>query len=69
MFNLITINIHEVTSDAIYNKYPELFTGLGTLPKKYHIELKPNAIPFAVKVARNIPIPLPDKVRAELQRM
>jgi len=66
-----------VLVDAIYQsdratlqqKFPSLFTGLGTLQNKYDIRLKPDAKPFSLYTARHVPIPLRDKVKAELEHM
>ena len=54
---------------AIKRKFPQLFQGLGTMKGEYEIRLKPNATPHALFTARNVPIPLREKVREELHRM
>ena len=54
---------------SIPNEYPGVFTGLGTFPKSYQIQLKPDAQPFASFTPRNVPIPLRNKVQEELSRM
>lgn len=46
-----------------------MFQGLGTFKGEYEICLKPNATPHALFIARNVPIPLREKVCEELQRM
>ena len=46
-----------------------LFTGLGTLPSSYKIEVSDDAKPFAIMVPRPVPMPLHTKTKAELQRM
>ena len=46
--------------------YPTVFTGLGNF---YTIQLKDNAIPKALWTPRNVPIPLREKVKHELDRM
>ncbi len=63
--------VDAITSDKpeIMNMFPKVFTGLGTLGDNYHIKLKENAIPYALYVPRNIPIPLRPKVQDELERM
>jgi len=50
-------------------KFPKLFQGLGTLKRDYQIQLKPDAKPYALYTARNVPIPLQEKIKQELQRM
>ena len=54
---------------AIKSKFRQLFQGLGTMKGEYEIRLKPNATPHALFTARNVPIPLREKVREELNRM
>ena len=50
--------------------FPSLFTGLGELKgDPYEIQLKSDATPFSLNTARNVPLPLREKVQAELQRM
>ena len=50
-------------------KFPELFTGLGTMQGEYQIKLKADATPFVLTTPRRIAVPLQPKVKAELQRM
>ena len=54
---------------AIKQEFPSLFTGLGTLQGYYEIQVKPDAQPFSLSTARNIPLPLCDKVKQELDAM
>ena len=61
--------IHQSDRATLQQKFPSLFTGLGTLQNKYDIRLKPDAQPFALNTARHVPIPLRDKVKAELEHM
>ncbi|KAL7856534.1 hypothetical protein SRHO_G00154330 [Serrasalmus rhombeus] len=49
--------------------YPTVFSGLGKLKEPYKIELETGAIPYALSTPRQVPLPLRDKVRAELNRM
>ena len=49
--------------------FQSLFTGLGTLQGDYEIQVKPDAEPFSLGTARNIPLPLHDKVKQELDAM
>ena len=54
---------------AIKQEFPSLFTGLGTLQGDYEIQVKPDAQPFSLGTARNIPLSLHDKVKQELDAM
>ena len=56
-------------ASSIKQQFPSLFTGLGTLQGDYEIKLKPDAKPFSLGTARNIPLPLRDKVKQELSNM
>lgn len=51
----------------IKRRYPELFSGVGKLPEKYHIELVKDAVPYSHKVSRKILIPLHSKELNRLQ--
>lgn len=69
--NLVT-RVADVSADysvVLQQKYPKVFTGLGTMQGDYTIKLQTNAKPRAIHVARNVPIPLREKVHAELDRM
>lgn len=61
--------IDVVDSRTIPDQYPTLFTGLGMYKEEYKIELQPQAKPSAIFTPRKVPLPLRDKVRAELTRM
>ena len=50
-------------------KFPDLFQGLGTLGEEYTIHLRENATPFALSTPRNVPLPLREKVKKELEQM
>ena len=54
---------------SIKQQFPSLFTGLGMLQGDYEIKLKLDAKPFSLGTARNIPLPLRDKVKQELNDM
>ena len=54
---------------VVKEKFPSLFNGLGSISTEYTIRLKPGATPYALSTARKVPIPLREKVHAELQRM
>ena len=43
-----------------------IHAGLGTLQGDYEILIKPDASPFSLSTATNIPLPLRDKVKQEL---
>ena len=47
--------------------YPDLFQGLCKIPGKYHIQLKNDAMPFALSTPRSVALPLQPKVKSELQ--
>ena len=55
--NLVT-RVDSVDKDSCKAKYPELFTGLGSLEGKYTIKLKPNSTPFALTTPRRVALPL-----------
>ena len=71
--------IHEVenvkaTEESVYkqqiiNQYPKLFDGLGELEGEYEIKLKELPEPFALNVPREVPFPLLDKTKQEIDRM
>ncbi len=44
------------------DRYPELFTGLGTFPHSYEIKLAPQGKPFALFIPRNVALPHCKKV-------
>ena len=57
-------------NSRVAEHYTDLFTGLGTFKgPEYSIKLKPDAKPFALRTIRNIPIPLQEATKKELQRM
>ena len=62
-------NVEADPASSIKQQFPSLFTGLGTLQGDYEIKLKPDAKPFSLGTARNIPLPLRDKVKQELSNM
>ena len=55
--------------EEIFERFPNVFNGLGTIGEEYEIKLKENATPYALQVPRNVPIPLRPKVKQELERM
>ena len=50
-------------------KFPALFKGLGTLGDAYTIKLQEGAQPHALFTPRNVPLPMREKVKQELERM
>ena len=54
---------------SIINKYPKLFSGLGTFKKDFEITIRAEAKPFAIYTPRKVPLPLRQKVQNELARM
>ena len=65
--------VDTVSSDdsktKIASKHPQLFTGLGQMKDSYTITLKEDTKPFAISVARKVPLPLYRKTKDELDRM
>ena len=59
----------QLTAKEIQRQYPQLFHGLGTFGEEYEVSLAKDARPFALHTARNVPLPLRNKVQAELNRM
>ena len=58
------------TMPTIQQEFPNLFTGLGTLQgDPYTICLKPDAKPFSLGTARNISLPLHEKMHETLNNM
>ena len=57
------------TVDAIKQWFAKIFEGLGTLGEEYQIQLKEDATPYSLYTPRNVPLPLRDKVKEELERM
>lgn len=53
--------------DAIVQKFPHLFQGLGCMEGTYNITLKEGAKPFALTTPRRVALPLLPKVKKELQ--
>ena len=55
----LVVRVAEVSEDyssVIMQKYPKVFTGLGTMQGEYTIKLQGNAQPHAIYLARNVPI-------------
>ena len=57
-------------NSRVAEHYTDLFTGQGVFKgPEYSIKLTPDAKPFALHAIRNIPIPLQEATKKELQRM
>ena len=54
--------VEESYKEYVQARHPKLFKGLGKLDGKYHIQLKDNAVPYAVNTPRRIALPLMPKV-------
>ncbi len=57
------------TVDAIKQRFAKIFEGLGTLGEEYQIKLKEDATPYSLYTPRNVPLPLHEKVKEELERI
>ena len=66
---LQTVDVVSVTEQNIQQQFSKLFSGLGTLGEPYVIKVKADAKPYRQYTPRNIPIPLHNKVREELDHM
>lgn len=49
--------------------FTEAFRGLGTINGEYKIRLKADAVPFALSMARRVPIPLREGVKVQLEKI
>ena len=58
-----------VSEQDIPKQFPLLFKSLGNLGEQYHVQLKPEAKPFAIYTPRHMPLPLRNKVQKELDKM
>ena len=66
---LAQVNQINHNQNDIAQKFPKLFTGLGSFTKEFEITLKPDARPLAIFTPRKVPLPLRQKVKDELDRM
>ena len=64
----IITGINAITQ-SIPEQYPTLFSGLETFKREYTIKLRPDAKPFCLFTPRNVPLPLCEKVKQEIQRI
>ena len=65
----VLYNLECYPTTAIKQEFPSSFTRLGTLQDDYEIQVKQDAQPFSFGTARNISLPLCDKVKQELDAM
>ncbi|XP_031554849.1 uncharacterized protein LOC116291781 [Actinia tenebrosa] len=70
----LIMQVDNVNKNArVFEKYPELFTGLGRMKDEhsYSISLKEDVKPFAVTVPRKVPLPLykETKTKKELEKI
>eukprot|EP00731_Ephydatia_muelleri_P019117 Em0011g1157a len=65
----LVARLEAVTVASVVDKFPALFEGLGNLGEPFDIRLQPGARPYALFTPRNIPIPLRQRVRQELDKM
>lgn len=49
--------------------YPQVFNGLGTIPREYNIRLNLDAVPYAIHAPRRVPIPMREAVKQEIGKM
>ena len=57
------------TTTPIRERFATVFEGPGTLGEQYRIQLKDDAVPYSLDTPWNVPLPLRDKVRQELEQM
>ncbi|UYV72120.1 K02A2.6-like [Cordylochernes scorpioides] len=62
-------SIEKRNSLNLFEEYPTLFTGLGTLHGSYTIKLKDESQPHAIYTPRRIPIPPLNKTKEQLDQM
>jgi predicted aspartyl protease len=61
--------IQNSSSNHWINRHAKLFRGLGSVPGKYKVELKPDAQPYAINTPRRVPLPLWQATKDELKSM
>lgn len=61
-------SLKNVTKDELIKMNEDLFTGLGTLPGKYHIELREDAMPV-ISPPRRVPFSIQKKLKETLDNM
>jgi len=58
-----------MSADDVYERFPQVFEGLGKLDGEYNIDLKEDAKPYAVTTPRRVALPQMDQVKEELAKM
>ncbi|KAI5633128.1 gag-polyprotein putative aspartyl protease domain-containing protein [Phthorimaea operculella] len=51
------------------DEFSQVFQGLGTMEGKYNIQIKEDAIPYAVSAPRNISVPIKEKVEKAINEL
>lgn len=59
----LVARVDTITQESVRQTYPKLCDGLRLVQKPYTIKLKPDAVPYSLKVPRRVPLPLMDKVK------
>ena len=62
-------SIQDLNENKIVQKYPSLFTELGTIKCKYNINLNDGAKIFCLAAPRRVPLPLQGAVNDEIKGM
>ena len=61
--------VETLTKEDVLNEYANLFKGIGRLKGEYNIQLREDAKPYALPVARRVALPLRNKVEEELKKL
>lgn len=64
---LFQLSAQKTLKEEVKAKFSDLFTGLGTLPVQYHLELDPEVTPV-MNSPRRVPAAVSSRVRVELDR-
>ncbi len=63
-------SVDSKNESTLVKEYPEIFSGLGCIKgQPINIKLKEGTIPYHINAPRHIPLPMLDKVKAEILRM
>ena len=62
-------NIQSLSENKYVQKYPSMFTGLGTMKCKYDIKQKDGVNSFCLAALRRMPLPLRSAVINKIKRM
>jgi hypothetical protein len=74
--NDVSVDSHDVddsgsfarTKSQLLEQYADVFSGVGTIPGEYHIDIDPEVQPV-VHPPRSVPVALRSKVKAELDKL